>query len=120
MSRESIDAGSFQYNLDGFERVYPYFPWRKYLQHILPESIALEQIEVVWARPPIFLEKLNDLLNKTSKRTIANYFMWRTVLFASEYLPDELRYKPHKFDVSTSFHRWTPRWKQCIGHTNSL
>lgn len=120
MPRESIDAGAFQYTLRGFERVYPYFSWRKYLKYILPESMTLEQIEVIWGRPPIYLEKLSELLNKTSKRTIANYFMWRTVLFASEYLTDDLRYKRHKFEMSTSFLRWIPRWKQCISLTSTL
>lgn len=87
---------------------------------MLPESLPLDKVEVVWARPPTYLERLSELLNKTSNRTIANYLMWRTVYFASEYLTDELRYKRFKFDASSSLIRRVPRWKECIGHTSNL
>lgn len=117
---EMIDVISFQYSIDGFQRVYPYLSWRKYLEYILPESVPLEKVEVIWARPPIYLERLNELLNKTSNKTIANYFMWRTVYFASEFLTDELRYKRLKFEMAISLKRRVPRWIECVGHTNNV
>lgn len=87
---------------------------------MLPSTLMLEKNEVVWARPPTYLEQLEQLLNKTSNRTIANYMMWRTVLFSSEYLTDEIRNKRVKFDLSTSLTRQVSRWKECVERTNLL
>lgn len=43
----------------------------------MPKDMKLSPTEVVVIVTPVYFERLADVLEKTSKRTIANYFMWR-------------------------------------------
>lgn len=43
----------------------------------MPDSIKLPNSEEVMVVSPTYFDRLADVLEKTPKRTIANYFMWR-------------------------------------------
>lgn len=53
--------------------------------------MKLPPTEVVIVVTPSYFERLAEVLNSTSKRTIANYFMWRSVIVASNFLNDQVR-----------------------------
>lgn len=85
------------------------------MKAMLPNGIDISENEVVIIYVPEFFERLGEVLNSTSKRTMANYFMWRVVLSKSKALTAELRH--HEMQYKKDMHGAVPRderWKLCI------
>lgn len=59
------------------EAKYPYIRWVDYLNALMPNDMKITPDEVVIVSTPVYLERLNEILQRTSKRTIANYFAIR-------------------------------------------
>lgn len=85
---------------------------------MLPLGVDVDENEVVINSVPKFFEKLSDVLNSTSKRAIANYFLWRIVLSTSGTQNEQLR------NVKLNFYKDVyglqskeERWKECIAFT---
>lgn len=96
---------------------YPYFPWNDFLNAVLPSDIKVEKDEIVVFLTAIF-EDLDRLLKTTPKRTWANYFMWRTVKYSSDYLTDALQQKITAYEsVVTGVKSKMQRWKLCTKAT---
>lgn len=56
---------------------YPYIRWMDYFDTLLPTDMKIETDQVVIVVTPGYFDRLAEVLQKTSKRTIANYFGWR-------------------------------------------
>lgn len=94
LSREKRRNESSLYHLFTIKQLqesYPYLNWLDYIQAFLPVTIELDENETVINCVPTFFEQLNDVLNSTSKRTIANYLLWRAVITASGTSTNEMR-----------------------------
>lgn len=87
----------------------------------MPKSMPVTENEVIVVITPVYFERLAEVLKNTTKRTIANYFMWRSVLIASTFLNDQVRYRKLSYlgSVSDSQQTSTPQWKECIGYASS-
>lgn len=76
-------------------------------------------LQVIVVSVPQYFEDLGILLNKTAKRTIANYMMWRITAFSSFFLTEELRKRQLIYSTSLSGKQeQEPRWKECIDITS--
>lgn len=85
---------------------------------MLPHGLDVDENEVVINSVPTFFEKLGDVLHSTSKRAMANYFLWRIVLSTSGTQNEQLRDHKLKFykDVY-GLQSKEERWKECISFT---
>lgn len=64
-------------------------------------------------------KQLGGVLNSTSKRTIANYFMWRVVLTTSGTLNDQLRRRKLEYYKAVyGLQGEEERWKECVTYTS--
>lgn len=91
---------------------------------MMPKGMELPESEVVIVVTPSYFEGLAEVLNTTSKRTIANYFMWRSVIVASNFLNDQVRIRKVAYMSAMSGgvngqpgQGGTTQWKECITYT---
>lgn len=56
----------------------------------LPDDLTINENEIVIVDVPNYFAQLGLILERTPKRVIANYFMWRSVYLASGYLNQQL------------------------------
>lgn len=81
--------------------------------------MSVDETEIVIVSVPSFFEKLGPLLESTTKRTIANYMMWRIHGFASYFLNDELRKRQLEYStVLSGREEQEARWKECVDITS--
>lgn len=96
---------------------YRYFPWNDFLNVVLPSDIKVDKDEIFVFLTGMF-EELEQLLKSTPKRTLANYFMWRTVKYSSDFLTDALQQKITAYEsVVTGVKSKMQRWKLCTKAT---
>lgn len=87
---------------------------------LMPDGLHLDENEEIIVIAPNVLERLGPVLKNTTKRTIANYFMWRTVLASSDFLNEDVRRKKNAFFTTvTGQPESSARWKECITYTQS-
>lgn len=99
--------------------MYPYIPWVEYINALLPKTLQIDENEVIIVSVPTFFTKLGQLLEKTPKRVIANYMMWRITAFSSFFLTEELRKRQLIYStVVSGKQEQEPRWKECIDITS--
>lgn len=85
----------------------------------LPTGLEVTENEIVINSVPRFFEQLNHVLNSTSKRTMANYLLWRAVLETSGTLTNELRrLKLAFYKTFYGLQGEEQRWKECIQFTS--
>lgn len=118
MAREDRRNATALYNpytIKQLQESYPYLNWLDYINALLPEGLHVAENETVINSVPSFFEQLGDVLESTSKRTMANYFMWRVVLTTSGTMTTELRKRKLEFYKAVyGLQGEEPRWKECI------
>lgn len=98
---------------------YSYINWLDYINTILPKAVNIDENEVIIISVPSYMSELGKLLEKTPKRTIANYMMWRITGFSSFFLTEELRKRQLQYStVLSGKQEQEPRWKECIDITS--
>lgn len=98
---------------------YPYLNWLDYINAMLPNGLQVDENEVINNAVPTFFEKLGDVLNSTSNRAMANYFLWRVVLTTSGTLTQQLRDSKLDFYKAVyGLQSQEERWKECITYTS--
>ncbi|KAJ6635812.1 Neprilysin-2, partial [Pseudolycoriella hygida] len=96
------------------QRKYNYLSWVEYINALLPEGINVGENDIVIVSVPQYFEDLGKLLDRTPKRTIANYMMWRVTAFSSYFLTEELRKRQLEYSTALSGKtEQEPRWKEC-------
>ncbi|KAG4073989.1 hypothetical protein HA402_014194 [Bradysia odoriphaga] len=73
------------------QELYPYLDWLDFINAFMPTVQKVNENEIVINSVPMFFEQLGKLLNSTSRRTVANYALWRTVYSVAEGLPYDFR-----------------------------
>lgn len=104
------------------QTTYPYLNWFDYIKwNLNNDSIQIDENEVVIVWDRNYLHHLNVILQLTPKRTIANYFAWRLVFFASSSMNDILHQRYQKFiGTVTGRMKSLPRITECVKRTMSL
>lgn len=78
----------------------------------------MNEKEIINVSVPSFFDKLGGLINATSKRTLANYFLWRNVFGLGKTMSSQIRRKRLAYLKAISGKEdEEPRWKECIGNT---
>lgn len=89
----------------------------------MPKELKVTDNEVIVVITTVYFERLRDVLAVTSKRTISNYLMWRSVLIASSFLSSEVRYRKIAYLAQQSEQKEqessSPLWKECVSYTSS-
>lgn len=94
---------------------YPSISWKEYLNQNLPSNIKIDENEFVTVLTPKYIENLEKLINKTPKRILANYLIWRVVQSSGLYLTDNIRQKALNYlKAITGETKIKERWKECI------
>ncbi|XP_053693923.1 neprilysin-2-like [Sabethes cyaneus] len=99
-----------------FQHTYPYTNWTLYFNTILQGTgLSLGEQEIINVDVPSYMDQLGPLLQRTSKRTLANYVMWRVSVSSIFALTDVLRKRQLKYStVVTGKQDLEPRWKECV------
>lgn len=98
---------------------YPYVNWLEYFNLNLQNLTQIDENEIVIVVDRNYLQRLGGLIESTSKRTIANYFGFRLVLFGSYSLNkvlDSLRRQHFNLPPITPASRTT----ECVKKTIKL
>ncbi|XP_031627155.1 neprilysin-2-like isoform X2 [Contarinia nasturtii] len=114
MSREEARNITLLYNpytIKELQLSYPYIPWLEYINLMLPNGINVTENETIINTAPTYFEKLENILNSTSKRAIANYVLWRFVLSTSQALTAKLR--------NAGLIMSRERWRECVDLTST-
>lgn len=87
---------------------------------MLPQGLRVDENEVINNMDPKYFDRLDDVLNSTPKRTIANYVFWRAIYPISYYLTEqirdvELRYKKSAYGIMKRLEKW----KECVTATDA-
>ncbi|XP_022914109.1 neprilysin-2 isoform X2 [Onthophagus taurus] len=94
---------------------YPIVNWKEYFNVLLAPDTKVDDNEVVIVSIPKYLKDFDDLIKNTSKRTQANYLLWRAVASSVSYLNDELRNRQLQYHtIATGKTERASRWKECI------
>lgn len=124
--RRDGEAQFNPYTIAELETKYPHIKWMDYFTALMPKSIKLTQAEVIVVVAPIYFERLADIMANTSKRTIANYFAWRSFIVSSNFLNDQVRIRKIQYLGAITGNGdgqpgqgGTSQWKECISYTTS-
>lgn len=122
LPREERRNASLLYNpytIKQLQESYPYMNWLDYINAMLPTGLDVNENEIVTNSVPTYFKQLENILNTTSKRTIANYLLWRAVLTTSGTLTSQLRQRKLEFyKVVYGLQGEEQRWKECIQFTS--
>ncbi|KAB7499735.1 Phosphate-regulating neutral endopeptidase [Armadillidium nasatum] len=102
-------------NLTQLYELAPLFNWTNVINKILPDTIEVDDSELVNVGDVRYFGNLTNLLKRTPERVVANYLMLRGVIQAASFLSKDIRNLDLKF-LRTLSGRVThlPRWEQCI------
>lgn len=108
------------YTINEMQKMFPYLSWIKYINSVLPSGLTVDENEIVINDVPVYFRDLDLILKSTSKRTISNYFIWRTVKYSSSFLNNELRKRKVEYNTATLGAKVDhPRWKECVTITTT-
>lgn len=110
-----------EYNISELQTTFPYVNWLEFVDWNLFHNISFNESETVIVPDKNYLQQLGGLLQSTPKRTIANYFACRLVIFASELLNDVLHQRSQQFIAATTgMLKSDPRLTECVKRTMEL
>lgn len=108
------------FTIKQLQTTYPFINWMEYLNWSLNSIARVTDNEKVSVTDKNYLQQLNGIIQSTSKRTIANYFAWRVVLYYSDSLNDELHKRSVQYDTAiTGVKKPLPRLTKCVKLTMS-
>lgn len=123
LSDEERRNKTFIYNpftIQQLQTTYPFIDWLDFINWNLNNIVRVNEREKVTVTDKNYLQKLNGILQSTSKRTIANYYSWRLVLFYSDHLNEELHKRSAQYDTAiTGTKKSLPRLTECVKLTMS-
>ncbi|KAK7071727.1 NEDD8 protease nep2 [Halocaridina rubra] len=98
------------------QEMVPEIPWLEYINTVLSPFFEVNVKENVVVSSKEFIKNLGQLVNRTPKRVIANYMMWRVTAASVGYLYETAR------DIQLVYSKKIsgkgtrePRWKECMG-----
>lgn len=100
---------------------YPYIEWMEYLNSKMLSGLKFNETDTIILQQPTYYDQLEDLLNRTDKRIIASYIIWRDLCDYIPYLTADLR--NFEFDFMraiTGKAQKQARWTDCIKLSSSM
>lgn len=118
--RRDADAFYNPITIDELNLKHPYLDWLQYFNNLLPQDTQVEGNEVILIYVPSFFDQFGMVIEKTPKRTIANYLAWRMTQSVVQFMTDTLRKRELKFNKALSGQEdQEPRSKECIKKVQS-
>lgn len=103
------------------QETFPYIDWHKFIKWNLKNAVPVYENEMIIVPDVNYLHQLDVILQLTPKRTIANYFGMRLVLFSSDILNDELHHRLEQYHREAfGTLKTEPRIEECIKKTKEL
>lgn len=97
------------------QSTYPYLNWLDYINGLLPGGVHVDEDEVLIVDVPNYFAQLGPILQATPKRTLANYFAWRSVFFGSDLLNSVLHRRKLQFFATTiGLRKLDTRYNECV------
>lgn len=98
---------------------YPYLDWLKYIRLVLPDDVDIDETEKLFFDFSEYFVRLEFLLKQTRKRVIANFIIWRAVLFSSKYLNEDFYQRRLRFlaEFSNEERSVSSRYDECFALT---
>lgn len=103
------------------QQKYPAIYWLEYLNNILilPESQVTSKTEVS-VHSPRYIAAIDDILQRTSKRVLANYIIFDVIRSFELFVPDDIRNREQQYaTIITGAQEREPRWSECVSKTTS-
>lgn len=106
--------------IEQLQKKYPYINWLEYITALLPNDVKVGENERVISLVPDYFSKLGEIIQKSTKRELANFLLWRIVLDTSAIFTRGLFEKKLTFFQKVYGHaKERPRWKRCIQFVNN-
>ncbi|XP_035228810.1 neprilysin-1-like, partial [Stegodyphus dumicola] len=91
----------------------PQIDWLRYFNGLLNDEI--DENETLVYQNPDFVSRFADFINKTEKRVVANYMIWRVVHESMPRLSEDWRNLLEEFhSVISGKTKQDPRWDTCL------
>lgn len=101
--------------LGELKKKYPLIDWLGYINSKMSAGIKFNDSEVVVVQQPTYYDQLENILNQTERRTIANYVIWRDLADYIPYLTENLREMEFQFFKTVSGKSVKQaRWSDCV------
>lgn len=120
MAREDRRDAEALYNpmtVEVLQSTYNYngHSWLNYFNSILPVESQLKSNDRIVVGAKSFFSELGNLLERTPKRVLANYVMWRQAVSSVSYLPSAFKQLQQEYNkATTGITVETPRWLECV------
>ncbi|XP_003491860.1 neprilysin-1 [Bombus impatiens] len=99
------------------QREIPQLKWREYLQEFINSPITEEEPIVAYAMP--YFMQMGRIVQRTDRRTLHNYILWRLVMSIMPHMIDEYQQKRVEFrKILLGILSERDRWSQCVEWTN--
>ncbi|XP_076757432.1 neprilysin-1 isoform X3 [Xylocopa sonorina] len=103
--------------LGELQREIPQLKWRAYLQEFIRAPITEEEPIVAYAMP--YFVRMGSIVQRTDRRTLHNYILWRLVMSIMPHMIDEYQQKRVEFrKILLGILSERNRWSQCVEWTN--
>lgn len=113
--RRNLSALYNPFTIRQLQITYPYLNWLEYINGLLPSVVRVDEDEVLIVDVPNYFAQLGPILQVTPKRTIANYFSWRSVFFGSGLLNAALHRRKLQFFATTiGLRKLDSRYNECV------
>lgn len=91
-----------EFNIETIQQTFPYLNWLDYINWNFNNNVTVDKNEPIIIADRNYVYQLGAVLQKTPKRTIANYFAWHAVSGSSRFLNDVLlkRGEQYVFDIT--------------------
>ncbi|KAF7995392.1 hypothetical protein HCN44_006499 [Aphidius gifuensis] len=122
---EDYNNQSLAYNLitlGNWEKKYPYFQWKKYLNHqVSPSNLSVNDDEIIIVTNPDYFDQLDKLMNLTPKRTQVNLLIWKEIENTAKYMNEKIiKVYENYVKVTSGRIERPPRWIECTDIVSSF
>lgn len=106
-------------SLPELQQLVPQLNWTTYLQTALGNDIQLEPDEPLVTYGLQYLTDMGRILERTDRRVIHNYMLWRLVMSLMTHMIDEYQRERVEFrKILMGIQSERTRWSQCVEWTN--
>uniref|UniRef100_A0A0R3RW48 Peptidase_M13 domain-containing protein n=1 Tax=Elaeophora elaphi TaxID=1147741 RepID=A0A0R3RW48_9BILA len=117
MIRRNPERGNNRFQLWQLSNLFPHIDLITYIYTIFGGLEKLSPNDTVIIREPEYFRRIQEVMRRSNKRTIANYVLWRVIQGYSPFLPPIMREPFYIFKANQSGIPSSPvpdRWEDCV------
>lgn len=113
-TNETVDYPTQTLTIEELQKNYSHINWLDFINWNLKNIHHINKSQIIRIGSAVYFQQLESTLQNTPKRTIANYFAWQSVVFASKFLNDALYERYQQFLASTNdVYKMKSRYSEC-------